>query len=954
MPLTPADDPTTSPGSMSADLSAEEVWAGKSIESSDDPQSQKVCQIIDLNLFVSSSDAFRHAAGGYFHAVSSEGATPENPNTTMTFVPFEWDNPINSHLAQVTGYASAHISVESLEGLPGSTGYGTIIPNFIFVAAVHGDSNVIADDKHWKIVWTGGTIDSVNYRPIFMPGTYEDHYMIINRPYAKIDSHLLKNPETVTNWVDVSYKYKHHLANYQSYADNVTSELYLPNWYLLKHAGIHSSTGSGDFAAPGQYDYVSNDGKFPEAHAYFYNGAPAIVQYREDDPDTQQNENLDSGQSMAGEYLNTLLTSSLTTTTQEYAMKKFKNIMFNNNFYNDYQDYAEGITGSMAYYNTISFETTSNTTNENNIIFSAMAAEYGMDTLLLRLLKEAFLEQAPLKIAPHTLQYNKYLKYLSSSVDSDVDSEIKEYTNVEYRGVNFIDLMLYSYHQTQDAQEDFAIIDSNNLQTRATYDTAGAYRHYNTTAIAKMLNLATGISQLNMNVTNMSSLLNGKTQSSEYVAYETVYGGPPVPKYNEVIAYRIEKTGIANPGSPTPAAQNFWFFNSTGINSIDLFDTQIKYDKDYTYKIYSYNIVIGLKYRYSNLQLSRVIGQAYEDDVDATGEKIESGFCIEYYDPSTDDAIADLLTEDTYTGYLPDISDLATEAQRIAVDIASDTARPYRANFLVTIQPSMKIMEIPLYEKTQRVTDHLPSYLSITPSFTKDNTNRLSFLGSYQSFVPQVYPNTITAEDTNVKAHYLHANNIIDTTLIELPTVSRQSSIDIYRIEEKPTSYESFDGHFLRSVDLTVSGFESSYTDIYFYDIVKSNKTYYYLFRASNNLGMSGYFEEVLSAELVNDGGYKYAIFDTLFEEGFGEDSFVETSRPAKKIFQLSPSAAQRSVNAENVNYEESAAEQFDNVTIGEAEDLIWDKTFKIRLTSKKTNKKIDLNIKYLQTDDNY
>ncbi len=117
---------------------------------------------------------------------------------------------------------------------------------------------------------------------------------------------------------------------------------------------------------------------------------------------------------------------------------------------------------------------------------------------------------------------------------------------------------------------------------------------------------------------------------------------------------------------------------------------------------------------------------------------------------------------------------------------------------------------------------------------------------------------------------------------------------------------------------------------------------------------MTGYFEEVLSAELVNDGGYKYAIFDTLFEEDFGDESFVQTSMAAKKLFQLSPVATQRSLNTTEADFSLQAKDEFDNVTIGEAEDLIWDKTFKVRLTSKKTNKKIDLNIKYLQTDDNY
>jgi len=56
---------------------------------------------------------------------------------------------------------------------------------------------------------------------------------------------------------------------------------------------------------------------------------------------------------------------------------------------------------------------------------------------------------------------------------------------------------------------------------------------------------------------------------------------------------------------------------------------------------------------------------------------------------------------------------------------------------------------------------------------------------------------------------------------------------------------------------------------------------------------------------------------------------------------------SQISFNDENVNYEDTAASQMANMTIGTADDMIWDKTFKIRLTSKKTGKKIDLNVTY-------
>ena len=52
----------------------------------------------------------------------------------------------------------------------------------------------------------------------------------------------------------------------------------------------------------------------------------------------------------------------------------------------------------------------------------------------------------------------------------------------------------------------------------------------------------------------------------------------------------------------------------------------------------------------------------------------------------------------------------------------------------------------------------------------------------------------------------------------------------------------------------------------------------------------------------------------------------------------------------EVADYLEKGSE-YTKVNVGVAEDLIWGKTFKIRLTSKKTGKKIDLNITYSDPD---
>jgi len=899
------------------------LWPFISIELDDDVTSEKVCYLNDLNLFVSSSDTFRTSVGGYLRIIEDD----------IGFVPLIYNNPINPYIYAVLSHPHTEINIEDLLV---STEFSTIIPNNYFVCVVHGDSYTIEDDAMWKTLWTGGEIDDTTYTPILNEAVYEDHSFRINTPYAKIDSQILDNPETVTSYMEISYDYNYFLSAYQNYADGALSELLLPNWYVMKHTAIHA-TGSGDVVA-GIYNKLSIDEKIEEVWSYFPPGAPPLGAYN------ASGENV----SMASEYLSTFATSSLSTKTQEYALSRYKNILFGSNFYNDYIDYNAEITGSIPYYTKISF------TKASAGSISKMIRLHEMDTRLLRILKEAFLEQTPEVFAPHAVQYNKYIKYLSSSVDSSVNDEIKEFKNVEYRAVNLIDLLLYSYKESNDLYEDFIIIDDKNLESMASYDTKGVYRYTNTFATMKTLDLAVALNSLYNNTNTITTLLNGQEQNA---SPQDIYAGPPVEKYHETLAYRIEKIGISSAGESEEVLQNFWFFNTDTTDDFQFFDSQIRYDKDYTYKVYSYNMVIGLKYAYSNLQLSRVIGQAFEDDPGPIEERVPSGYCIEYYNPYTDEAVNDMLSADAdpppYGSAVPAISALASAAQRVAFDLQSEDSKPYRAQFLVTLQPSIKIIEMPLYEKKLRVLDHPPNNVNITPSFVEDDTNRLSFHSSYQTFIEREYPNVISSTDLTVKEHYLNANDLLDSTEIILPTVSRHTNIEVYRIEEKPSAYEDFDDYYIKTIDLTLEDkYNASYNDIYFYDIVSSNKKYYYLFRIENELGMTGYFEEVLEAELINDGGYKYAIFDTLFEEDFGEDSFVQLTQPAKKLFQLTPTAQQRTLNIKDVNFEEAAHEQFDNITIGEAEDLIWGQTFKIRLTSKKTNKKIDLNITYHQTDD--
>ena len=82
------------------------------------------------------------------------------------------------------------------------------------------------------------------------------------------------------------------------------------------------------------------------------------------------------------------------------------------------------------------------------------------------------------------------------------------------------------------------------------------------------------------------------------------------PAFSEVVAYRVEKLGLG--GVEPELLQEFYFFNDQNTSFIDFIDSQVSYKRDYEYKIYAINAVVGSKYTYSKPEELYTIEQAKE------------------------------------------------------------------------------------------------------------------------------------------------------------------------------------------------------------------------------------------------------------------------------------------------------------------------------------------------------
>ena len=284
---------------------------------------------------------------------------------------------------------------------------------------------------------------------------------------------------------------------------------------------------------------------------------------------------------------------------------------------------------------------------------------------------------------------------------------------------------------------------------------------------------------------------------------------------------------------------------------------------------------------------------------------------------------------------------------------------PYLADFNINIEPSLKIVEVPIQEKTFKILDNPPNDLIATPHHIKDQSNRLAFFLSYDTFSPNTvpYPVALTSQDDQNKADYLAANDLAEDDFTQSESVSMAETFEVYRLSRMPTSYQDFENNLRKSIDLRILKQGRIKLDAMFMERVRPNQKYYYTFRAINENGIAGEFTPIFEAELINDGGYVYANFNQLSAEDLVMDNISEPLMSFKKLFNVVPNIQHLILDPTGVDFSKSAFDQVGNFKLGTAEEPLFSsdaakgKTFKLRLTSKKTGKKIDLNITFNKTN---
>lgn len=262
----------------------------------------------------------------------------------------------------------------------------------------------------------------------------------------------------------------------------------------------------------------------------------------------------------------------------------------------------------------------------------------------------------------------------------------------------------------------------------------------------------------------------------------------------------------------------------------------------------------------------------------------------------------------------------------------------------VHVEPSLQLMEVPYFTKELRMVDNPPVMpdVEFIPYRAVNNRVRLQFNGNVGKY--SLMPEVINSRDEQQIAKFRKVQDSLPGEPIEYESDDHPKYFQIWRSTKRPSSYADFSGKLRKSVATDVNpGDPLRATSATFVDKIKPNTKYYYTFRSVDIHGHISYPTPIYEYEMVDDTGSIYPLMRVV---PMVPKIPKEPTKSAKRYVRILPSMGQRLLDYEKMEDIE-VAKEIKEVPIGLEEEQVWGKKFKIRLTSKNTGKKIDLNVSF-------
>lgn len=380
--------------------------------------------------------------------------------------------------------------------------------------------------------------------------------------------------------------------------------------------------------------------------------------------------------------------------------------------------------------------------------------------------------------------------------------------------------------------------------------------------------------------------------------------------YSETVCYRITKTDKLS------GKVSHWFVpNFPSLQDITIFDTNLRFNRgqDAKYEIFELKAVVAVDYEYKS-----------NKPVDP------QSFLDEENNPSS--------------------KEFAKES--LIIPYNPDTKQGPFIDFTVEARPSVNFIEVPYFSQDGiLVYDSAPAKPSLQFFGFQGVDNRIKVLFSGYNDQYRAYEQNILAEDAdkNAKAElYARQYYAFDTDEIYYKSEMEDADVfELFVLDTKPRKYEDFaqaqrieikntaDPIEIKTLVQNNKPYGSSYSIP-----MEPNKDYWVIARVRDFNGNISNPTEMYQLKIINDDGYINPLIK-LFDPnkvGLPEEA------------QISPSFERLVYAAVPLVHAEPFLNDAGKVEVGTGETSPFSKTYKVRIKSKKTNKKFDINVYFTKT----
>tara|TARA_R110000851_G_scaffold223610_2_gene376498 strand:+ start:6885 stop:9830 length:2946 start_codon:yes stop_codon:yes gene_type:complete len=466
-------------------------------------------------------------------------------------------------------------------------------------------------------------------------------------------------------------------------------------------------------------------------------------------------------------------------------------------------------------------------------------------------------------------------------------------------------VFLGAYDQeVEDAQNNVATAMLRNLMSTA-FKAKMQDLIYDKTRTWKQIVGGIGVYE-SLNMGGRERQIAGGSTNVEQATRRTI-SSPSAPEtaYHETIFYIVEKWSVRADGTPDEKVQSFYFPNSSTFTDYKFSDTQVKYGKKYIYRIYAMEMVFGTRYWYQLDQAPIANSLHWQQEIS-----------------------------------------------------------PSQAKICVLTEPSLKMVKVPYYQKEVVMMDDPPVFPGVEVITYQNVRNQILFWMTGNSGEYDLNPIAIQPGDSEAIESLRMSQEVGPLEPIRFKSDDHARFFEVFRIDKKPSSYSDFIGNKIAHVDTKVdldNGCQFSTSGEWIDKTISPNTTYYYIFRTIDNHGHFSNPSPVYELQMVYDGYAPY-LLRNVYSLDENQPPPQKVAKKFTKYIHIKPALTQRVVDEEASGLINPDGTKIvddtgcltrvlgvdgSKIELGTADQTLWNKLIKVRVRSRKTGKKIDLNIKF-------